>query len=106
MPEPAGHEKQKQDDPPNRRGPRGWVSLPMFVHLEGEIPAFQAAQAAGELDEFWPNAHSRFSAVFPLPQLTNQEIAAGVTQEDKLKKQRAVSALNQIRALAQILTMC
>ncbi|KZP16525.1 hypothetical protein FIBSPDRAFT_975600 [Athelia psychrophila] len=84
----AGHEKQKQDDLPNRRGPRGWVSLPMFVHLEGEIPAFQAAQAAGELDEFWPNAHTRFRAKFIMPPLTEEEIAAGVTLEDKLAKER------------------
>lgn len=91
MPEPRALKKRKEDDPPNRRGPRGWVTLPKFVHLEGEIPAFQRAQAAGELPEFWPNMHVRFSAVFPLPSLTAEEVAAGVKQEDKLCQELKVS---------------
>lgn len=84
-------QKQKGDDPPSRPGPRGWVTLPMFVHLEQEIPDFQAAQAAGTLDEFWPNMQTRFNAEFSLPILTAAEVAAGVKLEDKLSKQLKVS---------------
>lgn len=91
MPESHSRNNRQENDPPRPRGPRGWCTLPMFVHLEGEIPAFQRAQAAGELDEFWPNMHVRFNVVFPLPSLTPEEVAAGVKQEDKLRKQLQVS---------------
>ena len=63
----------------------------MFVHLEGEIPAFRAAQASGMLEEFWPNMHVRFRREFKRPGLTDEEIAAGMKLEDIIRQELMVS---------------
>ncbi|KAF7985864.1 hypothetical protein HWV62_43722 [Athelia sp. TMB] len=75
--------KKKGD--PKRRGPKGWASPAMVTHLQGKIPSFQAAQASNDLANWWPSMHSEFGQKFPLPQLTTEEIAAGVKIEDKLR---------------------
>lgn len=62
----------------------------MATHLTGKIPGFQTAQVAGQLDEFWPGMHTRFSASFKLPALTAEEIAQGIKLEDKLNKELKV----------------
>ncbi|KAF7971012.1 hypothetical protein HWV62_22281 [Athelia sp. TMB] len=79
------HTKNKKIS--GRRGPPGWVTVPMRAHLESEVPAFRDAQASGKLAEFWPNMHTRFAGVFPIAPLTPQEIADGVKMEDKLREE-------------------
>lgn len=82
--------KASQNPGPRRRGPIGWATDDMGVHLTGEVPAFRTAQAAGELLLFWPAMHMRFSAIFKLPALTPEEIARGVKMEDKLAAEAKV----------------
>lgn len=79
-------QKKSQNVAPRRPGPVGYVKEDMAIHLQGEIPAFRVAQAAGKLDEFWPAMHTRFSAIFKIV-LTAEEIAQGIKMEDKLYKE-------------------
>ncbi|KAF7974575.1 hypothetical protein HWV62_11950 [Athelia sp. TMB] len=79
--------KHTKKSEPRRRGPPGWVTVPMATHLTGEISAYRAAQASGTLHEFWPGMHSRFAVNFPVAPLTAEEIAKGKKLEDKILEQ-------------------
>lgn len=82
--------KRGKNEPPRRRGPRGWATLAMSTHLEDEIPGFRTAQADSTLQDWWPCMHTRFSLIFPTAPLTPEEIAAGITMEDKIEAELKV----------------
>lgn len=91
MSQPPTRKKRGKNSPRRRRGPRGWVSEEQCVHLTGEIPAFNGAQAEGNLAEFWPNMHVRFSRIYSQNPLTPEELEKGIRMEDKLAAELKVS---------------
>lgn len=62
----------------------------MSEHLQDEIPGFRVAQANASLPDWWPGMHTRFSVIFPTAPLTPEEIAAGMTMEDRIERELRV----------------
>lgn len=94
MAQPKKQKKRDKNSPPRRRGPPGWTTKEQYVHLTGEVPAFNAAQAEGNLAEFWPNMHVRFSRIWAQNPLTPKEIEEGIRMEDRIAAERKVNECN------------
>lgn len=82
--------KSKDATSAPKNGRRTWTTEDQGKFLENYIPAYLAAKSSGTLGEFWP--YAEWASRWPLVDATPQEIADGLTDEDRTEKQELVSA--------------
>ena len=75
---------------PQKRGPKAGFNPEQHSFLKSYIPEYLHLQPSKKYDDLWAACHTTFHEQWPLPELTEEEIADGLTMQKKTANQKQV----------------